>query len=126
MRYVIVDQEGASRAYLGTLQEVREWARALKAEDAELLDELVLMTYDAKGNEVANQLLSDFVPEVQALVSLAMFAIETPSAMPMQLTGSGLSAVWSGTAASTTPVFRHPKTLATDTGSPALAGTAGG
>ena len=65
MRYVIVDPEGASRAYFGSLREVREWVRALNAQDSDLLDELFLMTYDASGNEVANQWLSDFVPQVE-------------------------------------------------------------
>lgn len=125
MRYVVVDQEGASRAYFGSLGEVRAWARSLKAEDPEFLSELLLLTYDASGNAVANQWLSDFVPEARVVISMAMFAIETPSALPMHLMGSGLSAGWSGTEGSTTLAFCHPHTLASETGSPELAGMAG-
>lgn len=126
MRYVIVDPEGSSRAYFGSLREVREWARSLKASDPDLLHELLLLTYDASGTTVANQWLSDFVPEAAAMISMAMFAIETASALPMNLTGSGVSVGWSGTAGSTTPSFLRPHTLSSDTGSPELAGTVAG
>jgi hypothetical protein len=126
MRYVIVDPEGSSRAHFGSLRAVREWARELKAKDPELLTEMLMLTYDAAGNEVASQWLSDFVPEVPAIISMAMFALETASAMPMQLTGPGLSVGWSGTAGSTTPVFHRPHTLASDTDAHELAGTAAG
>lgn len=126
MRYVIVDPEGSSRAYFGSVREVREWARTLKGQEPDLLRELQLLTYDASGNTVANQWLSDFVPEVPAMISMAMFAIETPSALPMSLIGSGISVGWSGTAGSTTRASRHPQTPASETDSPVLAGTAGG
>jgi hypothetical protein len=124
MRYVIVDTEGSSRGYFGSLREVREWARVLKGTDADLLAELLLLTYDADGDQVASQWLSDFVPEVRAIISVALYGFETRSTLPTQITGAEAAEGWSGTATSTTPVFVHPRTPASDTGSPALAGTA--
>ncbi len=131
MRYVIVDPEGASRAYFGSLREVREWVRALNAQDSDLLDELFLMTYDASGNEVANQWLSDFVPQVGAIIATAVLALEAVPAAPIQLMNEGFSdagllAGWSGTAASTSRVFRHQRKPATGTRSRELAETAVG
>jgi hypothetical protein len=124
MRYVIVDQEGSSRAYLASVREVRAWARALKAQDTYLLGELLLLTFDAAGNEVANQPLVDFVPDVPATISVAMPPIETSSAVG--LTGSGLLGGWSGTGDSRTPEFPRQHTPASETGSPVPAGTAVG
>jgi hypothetical protein len=119
MRYVIVDPEGSSRAYFGSLREVREWMRALKAQDPDLLDELVLMTYDAMGREVANQWLSDFFPEIGAIV--ATLALEIAPVGSLINDDPALSAGWYGTATSTSPVFRRQCMPASDTRSSALA-----
>jgi hypothetical protein len=115
MRYVIVDPEGSSRAYFGSLRDVREWADALKHADPELLDELLLMTYDAAGNEVANQWLSDFTPPAVTLMFTAPRPREGAISTPTQLTVEGLAAGWSGMATSTIPESRHPHRRATDT-----------
>jgi hypothetical protein len=125
MRYVIVDPEGSSRAYFGSLREVREWARALKDGDPELLDEMLLMTYDANDNEVANQWLGDFVPDVPASIARDVAAQEMRSASPFSVTeglvAGGLLVGWSGTATSKSPVSPRQHRDATDTGSRELA-----
>lgn len=119
MRYVIVDTEGATRARFGRLQEVRDWACALAARDEELLDELILLTYDAAGNEVANQWLSDFVPEPQtASVGTSVQLRETQSVVSeavMGFAGAGPLAGSFGTATSIHPASRRRQTTATDT-----------
>jgi hypothetical protein len=99
MRYVIVDPEGSTRARLENLRAVRDWTRAQKARDPELLDELILLTFDASGDEVANQWLSDYAPDIPELVIVALVEA-TPSRelMGADVAGSVLSEDWSGTA----------------------------
>lgn len=115
MRYVIVDPEGSSRAYFGSLREVRAWANALRQTDTELLEELLLLTYDAAGNEVANQWLSDFTPPAVSQVFAVPLPREGAISMPTQITVEGLAAGWSGMATSMTPASRHPHRRASDT-----------
>ena len=138
MRYVIVDLEGSSRAYLGSLREVRGWIDAQRKVDPELLAELLLLTYDAKGNEVANQWLSDFPESTGSMVvvelgvrfatrqmieaSVRKFDLATASARP----GLGISADWSGMATPTDPGFHHRYKPASETHSRELAGTPAG
>ena len=128
MRYVIVDPEGSSRASFGSLREVRRWLRALNEQDPLLMEELFLMTYDASGTEVANQWLSDFVPEVGAIIAMAM-AVEMVPAGPVmgdQFSGAGVLEGGYGMATSTPPAFRRQYTPATETHYRELAETAVG
>jgi hypothetical protein len=128
MRYVIVDPEGSSRAYFGSLYEVRKWARTLKTNDPDLLHELQLLTYDADGNTVANQWLSDFVPEMPAIISTlvglregSLIGTAWPQSSPTLVSasaGEDLSEASSGTAGSMTPGSVHLHTRASDTLAP--------
>jgi hypothetical protein len=124
MRYVIIDPEGATRASFGSLREVREWAQAVKEQDLDLLDELVLMTYDAAGDEVANQWLSDFVPDIAEVISIAAvdaavrsFLLRATPAFAVSATPVGSSEM----AASTTGESPHRHTSAIETRSHAQA-----
>lgn len=110
MRYVIVDPEGATRARFGRLREVQEWAAALKERDADLLDELILLTYDAAGDEVANQWLTDFVPDVPAPAIASLAATEL--AVVRFSDAAGLSVGLSEMASSMTLASHHPRTPA--------------
>jgi hypothetical protein len=114
MRYVIIDPEGSSRAVLGSLREVYEWANAVKGDDPDLFDELQLVTYDAAGTTVANQWLSDYFPPVPS-VTANLYAVSAASVSPMRVHLAALSAGWFGTAASTTPVSLRPQRLASET-----------
>jgi hypothetical protein len=131
MRYVIVDPEGASRGRFHRLQEVQAWARTLVVQDAELLDELMLMTYDAAGNEVASQWLSEFVPNgawagvvfvgTQEGLLGGLELLQDVPATPVNATVSAVSAEWSGRAMSTTLESRHLYRHASGTHSAELA-----
>lgn len=116
MRYVVIDPEGATRARFRRLREVREWAAALKERDPELLEEMVLMTYDASGAEVANQWLSDFVPDMPDMV---VMPAELSAAVLTEVSAvSAVSAEWSGRGGSMNPAFPHPHTPASGTRAP--------
>lgn len=127
MRYVVVDPEGASRRRFDALQDVQAWARALASDDAELLDELMLMTYDAANNQVASQWLSEFVPAAAwgaiAFVGtreslLGGFELLQVPATPVSAAVEAVSVEWSGTAASTTLGSGHRHKPASGTRSP--------
>jgi hypothetical protein len=130
MRYVVVDPEGASRRQFDALHDVQIWSRALASEDAELLDELMLMTYDATDNQIASQWLSEFVPEAAwgavAFVGtreslLGGFELLQVPAAPVSATVEAVSVEWSGTATSTTLESGHLYRPASGTRSPELA-----
>jgi hypothetical protein len=121
MRYVIVDPEGSSRAYFGSLREVFGWATAVKAEDPDLFAELQLISHDRFGSVVANQWLSDYFPGSPAKVATSLSAVGAASVSPIQVSLVGLSAGWYGKATSTTRASRRPQRPAIDTPIPAEA-----
>lgn len=119
MSYVIVDPEGATRARFGSLREVRQWARALRDSNPDLADELLLLTYDAHGDKVgSSQWLLDFVPDAPTRVMMIVGAEVVPPRMALmseRVAEQVLSEARSGTATSTSPLFRRPRTLASET-----------
>jgi hypothetical protein len=131
MRYVIVDPEGASRMRFGSLREVREWARCQNEANPDLLDELLLLTFDAAGNEVANQWLADYVPDSQAATYALVGSLERATSTQPVAVGPGLldlsalSEASSGTAASKRPSSRHQGMPAIETPDHAAAETVG-
>ncbi|HEV3323831.1 MAG TPA: hypothetical protein VG147_16775 [Solirubrobacteraceae bacterium] len=59
MRYIVVDLEGASRVSFGRLSEMRDWAREVSAHDADILGELLIERYDARGQKVGESQWAD-------------------------------------------------------------------
>jgi hypothetical protein len=61
--YIIVDMEGASRAYLHSLGDLHEWLEKMEETYPEVCEEIIVFAYDGPGGRIGDTRWADEVLE---------------------------------------------------------------